>query len=125
MHPNDTHRAARAQSEALPQCAHREPPIPPVPDDDPDEPGREPPLPPDSPYPGHPQRDPPVAPPGKPAEPPPEIIAMRSRGRAGAESRAPARRSYAIALLIAGVGLTAAPVAAQEATLTDVEIWGR
>jgi hypothetical protein len=55
--------------------AHREPPIPPVPEDDPAKPGREPPLPPDSPYPGRPIKDPPVAPPGKPTEPPPEIIA--------------------------------------------------
>lgn len=101
MHLKDMHRAARAWSEALRQCAHREPPIPPVPDDDPDEPGREPPLPPDSPYPGHPQRDPPVAPPGKPAEPPPEIIAMHSRGHVRADS--PALRTGSIALLIAGV----------------------
>ena len=60
-----------------PWSAHREPPIPPIPEDDPAEPGREPPLPPDSPYPGHPQQDPPVAPPGKPNQPPPEIIAMQ------------------------------------------------
>ncbi len=61
----------------FPWTAHREPPIPPLPDDDPAEPGREPPLPPDSPYPGHPQQDPPVAPPGKPTQPPPEIIAVQ------------------------------------------------
>lgn len=59
---------------------NREPPIPPLPEGDPTDPGREPPLPPDSPYPGRPLQDPPVAPPGTPTQPPPEIIAG-ARGR--------------------------------------------
>jgi len=102
--------------------AHREPPIPPIPEDDPAEPGREPPLPPDSPYPGRPLQDPPVAPPGTPTQPPPEIIA-RLRKRFGNIARGTKWRLCALGCAL-GLIFATSSATAQEDQVTDVEVRG-